>query len=103
MSEDKVPYDAGKPGNPANPQPTMTEFDIGFLAGSDEEVMLIHVPVGEYSRDAKNGIAMFYGKMREAEAIGCKVIKERRIKAQMANGIIRHPALPPGIPPPGKS
>lgn len=90
MSEDKAPY-----GGPVHPEPSKTEFDIGFDA-QDPEVMLISVPVGEFSRDMKNGMAMFYGKMREAEAVGGKIIKEKRMKAK-TNGILRMPGSVPPV------
>ena len=76
------------------PEPDPKKFNIGFDS-QDPEAMFIVVPVGEMARDKENGMALFIGKMREAEAVGSKCIKEKRMR-EAQGGIIK---APPGVIP----
>jgi hypothetical protein len=73
------------------PEPDKARFDIGFDA-QDPELMLIQVPIAAYAANKEDGMALFIGKMREAESIGSKIIREKRLKA--AKGGLVKPGAP---------
>lgn len=75
-----------------NPEPDKTKFEIGFDA-KDPEIMMIQVPIGVWARDMENGVALLHGKLREAEAIGARVLREKRVKQANAGLIKAAPTL----------
>jgi len=66
------------------------------VIGFNEEgplVMVITLPLDAYMRDKANGMALFYGKLKEAEAIGARRLLEARAK-HFAGGIVRTGPIP---------
>jgi len=66
------------------------EAELKFQIGFDKEnpdVMVIQIPIKKYAEDREDGMAMFYGKMREAEAMGGRVMTQIRQKKAMSSVI----------------
>ena len=53
--------------------------EIGF-DGNPPEIMIITLPIKVWAKDTEDGMAMFYGKLREAQAVGAKTINIMRQK-----------------------
>lgn len=81
MSETMEPY--GQNGR----VPDKDTFSIGVDA-QDPEMMMISIPVGKYASMGEDGLDMFYGKMRRAEAVGAKIIREKIVALRGRKGII---------------
>jgi hypothetical protein len=74
MSEEKPKFEPVPPQ-----QPSPEEFAIGFDQ-TDPNMMMVQIPINRYAEEGDDGMDMFYGKMKRVEAIGAKIIREKRIK-----------------------
>lgn len=82
MSEGPVAY-GGETFSPARDKVTFAYDNDG------PEVMIIAIPIEHYAKDRENGMALLYGKIREAQAIASRRLTELRVKTMSTTGILK--------------
>lgn len=69
-------------------QPNLEDTEIGII-GDPVQVVVISIPIGKYADDEKDGRALVYGKMREAQAQVMKILIDLQKKKALTKGLIK--------------
>jgi len=64
------------------------DAEIGIF-GDPPSVLLVTLPIGKYAEDMKNGNALLYGHLREAQAHAMKVLMDLRKRKAALLGLIQ--------------
>ncbi len=64
------------------------DSEIGIY-GDPPEILVLTIPIAKYANDEKNGTALVFGKIREAQAEAMRILNQIRLKKAKTNELIK--------------